>query len=225
MTHQFDRRKFFIVVASFAAAAFGIVTSDYWYPTMKRAYMEIYARSFPESVPAPISTVIITPEETSTLTPTSPTTLTTQTPTPTEAMSEDEVMVRGLLSDWVEAFNGKNTTNILNLYTEDAKVYFFFQHSLRDEYKGRAELSWYFAWHAAHESKINNFTVRELRITNDQARMSGFYYLIFSGQPGCISNFEYELVKISEISRGQTKFKLPKPIWRISYETFDVIPP
>jgi len=210
-----------------AAAGVSYFTEKSWQPSVQEAYEKLFNWLFPAPSPTLTPTVITTPPETATptLTP-SPTPAPTETPTPTsETMSEDEVMIRSLLDEWVEDINSGNEGGIAMLYTSDAKIFFFNRtDQLQQEFKGYYEISWWFRWCANNHVRITNFLISELEILNDAAKVSGYYHISFGrGGPGVPSSFKFELKKISKIISGTQEFKMAKPRWRIYYEIFRLI--
>ncbi len=216
-----SRRRFLKYVgAGIVAATAGIcyLTKDYWYSRIQEAYKEFYTRMFPERSSTTTTTASTTTE---TQTPSiiqSPSATVTPTPTPKEQMSEDEIMIRGVLAAWRDLYNPGKTGNTLGVYTDDAVLDFGCSSDRVGSFTGSAEISAFISGRVAEDDcKMANQIIETLRIQDNEAYVVCYEDLMTSrGTARWLSKFK--LRKISEIRRGASTFKLPKPLWKIQDE-------
>ncbi|MCJ7634518.1 hypothetical protein MUP77_19265 [Candidatus Bathyarchaeota archaeon] len=218
---QQSRRKFLYAGAGIAAVVgIGYLTKDYWHPIIQEEYKEVYRRLFPEASPTitPTTTAVT---ETPTPVPTqSPTSTVTPTETSTGQMSEDEVMIRELFHVWQEALNSGNENNLGNLYTDKATVDFGCSSTRAVVVRGLGEIIInYHHLAAEHHLRVDRFVISELKIQGNKARVLGNYDLTINGGTFVKQITRHSLLKATEIKRGSSTLKLPKPLWwKISEE-------
>jgi len=217
---QQSRRKFLYAGAGIAAVAgISYLTRDYSYPIIQEEYKELYRHLFPEASPTitPTGTVAT---ETSTPIPTqSPTSTVTPTATPTGQMSEDEIMIRQLMVAWRDLYSTGNVRNAGSVYADDARLDFGCTGMFGStRFNGPGMISSLIAsLHSTEEGKITGQRIIELRIQGNEAYVVSHEDMIF--RPGPVAWVsKFKLIKISEIKRGASTFKLSKPLWKIQDE-------
>jgi len=169
--------------------------------------------------PKPSVTSEFTP--TQTLTPTlssTPTETTTAMSTSTQPMSEDEIMIRDLLEkQWVEAYNSHDIEKILRLYTDNASLIVRGGQYAYQGLKGENGIYWHYWWHRENNSRLLNYKIKSVDIAGDKAKVYATYG--FTCNKASLSGIrQYELVKITKITKGNVTTRLPKPMWKIDAE-------
>ena len=213
-----SRRKFIYAgVGLTAAAGIGYFTKDYWLPQQEQILTPL-----PTSTPTISQSTQQTVTETPTPTLTETTTSTPiETTTTTEEMSEDELAVRKLLEeDWVGAFNSEDIQGMLDLYDDDDATVTTWM----GQYVFGKDRNWslygYYEWSAKVNARVHNYKITMLKISGKNADVSSTYSYF---APGAGYNMtvthQLKLIKITEITKGKVTTKLPKPIWKILYES------
>jgi hypothetical protein len=222
MAEQRHSRRRFLKYAGVGivatAAGAGYLTKNYWYPLTQSTISKPTETISPVTNEPPV--LNSSPPPTSRELPTNPPA--TLSP-PKSPMSEDEKMVRELLEkDWVAAFNSNNLDRMLSLYTEDVTLFAEPSFSYRG-LRGDHSLSWHYNYNFSHHWGIIYYKIVTVNISDNKAEALS-YLTVDKGaetQMGLSEYSRYKLRKITEITKGRTTTKLPKPIWRI-YDEYEV---
>lgn len=198
-----------------AAAGLGYLTKDYWLPTQE----QIVTPS-PTTTPTVNQSTQPTVTETPTPTITETTTSTPTETTTTEEISEDEKMIRELFDVWIEALNTKNRNLFLDIYVSDARKISHGGGNLYT-YKGRSEIDWHYQWHAKHKTKITSFTIIEISILDNKAKVQAVFNWATDVGAG-LGHCKFTLEKKISERTSPAKVKLPDNPWRISFEETDM---
>lgn len=208
-----SRRKFIYTGAGIAAAAgLGYFTKDYWSP-----YLE------PSPSPSPNATLIQHQPQQSTVTETTaPAATVTSTHAPvetttTETISEDELMIRELMDNWVDAWNQENLNELLSLYADKAVIDFGCTITEVHFFRGKSEIPWLYNSLFNQDIRVMNYSIREINIKTDTANLRS-NFIFFKNQKRIPHNHKLNVIKITEITKGRITRKLENPIWVIANE-------